>query len=56
MTPDWYFAAEEACAEEHNPAEYDGREWDALTDEEREEAIHDHIWGCADALNDAQEG
>lgn len=56
MGPDWYFAAEEACEEEHDPAEYGGREWCQLSDEEREKAIEDYIWGCADAVSSARKG
>jgi hypothetical protein len=46
---DWYENMWEACAEDHDPAEHNGREWDDLTDEEREAAINDRIAGIADA-------
>lgn len=46
---DWYERYWEVCAENHDPAEHDGREWDDLTDEEQEAAVYDEIAGIADA-------
>lgn len=44
MSPDWYFAAAEAAEANHDPDEFDGREWDELTDEEKHEIIIDSIY------------
>jgi PAB1-binding protein PBP1 len=44
MSPDWWEQAMEMAAENHDPAEHDGREWDQLTVEEQE-------FGIADALD-----
>lgn len=52
MGPEWYFDAAEACEESHDPADYDGREWNELTPKEQEAAIEEHIWGYADSLRD----
>lgn len=49
MAPEWWVEAQLAAEELHDPAAYDGREWDSLTDTEREEAINEHIYGMADA-------
>lgn len=49
---DWWEQAYEACAEEHLPEEWEGREWDDLTDKERDDVINDHIRGRADYLRD----
>lgn len=44
MGPDWYFNAAEAAEENHDPDEYEGREWDELTDQEKDEAILNQIY------------
>lgn len=50
MAPEWWVRAAEAAEELHDPAAYEGRGWDSLTDTEREEAINEHIYGIADGL------
>lgn len=47
---EWYEAAYEQAEEEHDPADYGGREWHELTDEERNDAVYEGIYGRADAL------
>lgn len=32
-----------ACEENHDPDLYEGREWDQLSDAEREDAIHEWV-------------
>lgn len=49
---DWWEQAYEACADNHNPEEWDGREWEDLTDDERNDAINDHIFARADGARD----
>jgi hypothetical protein len=49
MGPDWYFDASERAEENHDPDNYDGREWEELTDEEKDEATMDRITDLADA-------
>ena len=44
MSPPWYERAAEAAEENHDPAEYEGREWEELTDEERNEAVLDQLY------------
>jgi len=46
---DWYEQASEACADAHIPEDWDGREWDELTDKERWDAINEQAWSVADA-------
>lgn len=47
---DWYETAYESCADNHDPAEWDGREWDELTDEERDAEVMDFWPSRADGL------
>lgn len=47
---DWYEQAYERAADEHDPEMFDGREWEELTDEERERAVYDDIDNMADAM------
>jgi len=47
---DWYEQMFERCVDNHDPAEWDGREWEDLTDKEREESLSDGIADLADAL------
>ena len=49
MGPDWYFDASERAEENHDPEDYDGREWDDLTDEERDKATLEAVYDIADA-------
>lgn len=44
MGPDWWLNAAEAAEENHDPAEYEGREWEELTDQEKDEAILAQIY------------
>jgi hypothetical protein len=39
MTPEWYFRAMEQAEYEHDPRDYDGREWEELSEEEKEKEI-----------------
>lgn len=50
MGPDWYFSASERAEENHDPEDYDGREWNELTDEEKDAATMDGITDFADAI------
>lgn len=44
MSPPWYERAVEMAEENHDPAEWDGREWDELNDEEKYEAAMDCLY------------
>ena len=47
---DWYENIEEYVADNHDPEEYEGRDWCDLTDEEQQEAIRDRIESLADSM------
>lgn len=49
---DWYEEAYEAAEYEHDPEDWEGREWHELTDDERNDAAYDVIFGRADAAKD----
>lgn len=51
---DWYEQMAEAAEEFYDPEENDGREWDDLTDEERDRLTMDEVWDRADAIKDAR--
>lgn len=52
MAPNWWFEAMENCAENHCAEDWEGREWEDLTDKEQMDAIDEHIRGMADGLRD----
>jgi hypothetical protein len=47
--PDWYELAAEQAVDNHDPADYEGRGWDQLTDAERNEIIIEYVLSLGDA-------
>jgi hypothetical protein len=43
MGPDWYYDAYERAMELYDPEEYDGRDWEELTEEEQQAEIEVQI-------------
>lgn len=39
MSPDWWQICEEVAERDHCPSDFEGRDWQALTSEERDQAI-----------------
>ncbi len=43
MGPEWYYEAYERAIDNYSPEEYDGRDWDELTEEEQQAEIENEI-------------
>lgn len=39
MSPDWWQICEDLAERDHCPSDFEGRDWQALTSEERDKAI-----------------
>lgn len=50
MSPDWWEMAMELAQEDHDPDEYDGREWDELSVEEQEIGIAEALDALAGSI------
>lgn len=52
MGPDWWVDALEVAEEQHDPAEWGGREWSELSADEVDRAVSEVVLGAADARRD----